>query len=366
MHLILDPELLKDYAPRRRVWQGIPSVERTAGGRLFFTWYSGGTCEEVGNFVLLATSEDDGLTVSDPIAVLAPEEGCRCFDPELWIDPHGRLWWTASESPSTRVFAAVCDTPDGDLRFSEPRPIGEGIMMNKPIVTEEGWLFPMAKWGQNVATGSVSVGRAGNLAHCVRTEDEGRTFQVLGGVDMPRRSFDEHQLVERRDGSLWMTVRTEYGIGEAFSKDGGVTWSEGRESGIFGPSSRFVLRRLSSGNLLLVYHNDPTRRTNLTATISRDDGATWEGGLLLDARPWVSYPDVTEANGEITVIYDRERGGFKSSLAEAQGDAREILLARFTEEDILCGALQSPAGFLQRVISRLGDYEGPDLYKTEK
>lgn len=363
MHLILDPELLVNYAPRRRVWQGIPSVERTAGGRLFFTWYTGGTREEVGNYVLLATSEDGGLTVSDPIAVLAPEEGCRCFDPELWIDPLGRLWWTASESPSTRVFAAVCDTPDGDLRFSDPRPIGEGIMMNKPIVTKKGWLFPMAKWGKNVGAGDVSLGEAGNLANCVRTVDEGRTFTVLGGVDMPRRSFDEHQLVERRDGSLWMTVRTEYGIGEARSYDGGITWSEGRESGITGPSSRFALRRLSSGNLLFVYHAHPGKRENLTAYLSRDDGKTWEGGLLLDGRANVSYPDVTEGDGEITVIYDRERGGFKESLAEAQGEAREILLSRFTEEDILHGALLSSGGFLQRVISRLGDYEGPELFQ---
>ena len=97
--------------------------------------------------------------------------------------------------------------------------------------------------------------------------------------------------------------------------------------------------------------------------ISRDDGKTWEGGLLLDGRSQVSYPDVTERDGEITVIYDRERGGFKESLAEAQGEAREILLARFTEEDILHGALLSSGGFLQRVISRLGDYEGPELFQ---
>ena len=362
MKLVKDPELLASYAPACRVWQGIPSVECSHGGRLFFTWYTGGTREGVGNYVVLAVSEDNGLTVSDPVLVLAPEEGSRCFDPELWIDPLGRLWWFASESPNTTVFAAVCDTPDGELCFSAPRPIGEGIMMNKPTVSPYGWLFPMAKWGQNVQTGDVSLGEAGNLANCVVSLDEGRTFTVKGGVDMPRRSFDEHQIVSRQDGSLWMTVRTEYGIGEAFSKDGGVTWSEGKDSGLHGPSSRFVLRRLSSGDLLLVYHNDPTHRTNLTAYISRDDGATWEGGLLLDARPWVSYPDVTEEDGVITVIYDRERGAYKSSLAEAEAEAREILLCRFTEEDVLSGKLSSRRGFLQRVLSRLGTLRGADPF----
>ena len=52
---------------------------------------------------------------------------------------------------------------------------------------------------------------------------------------------------------------------------------------------------------------------------------TWEGGLLLDAREDVSYPDGVQGDdGVIRVIYDYSR--FK---------AREILMASFTEEDVL-------------------------------
>ena len=61
--------------------------------------------------------------------------------------------------------------------------------------------------------------------------------------------------------------------------------------------------------------------------LSRDDGKTWEGFLLLDGREDVSYPDAAEdGEGRIFIAYDRKRYGDK-----------ELLLAVVTEEDILAG-----------------------------
>ncbi|MBT4816316.1 MAG: exo-alpha-sialidase, partial [Lentisphaerae bacterium] len=45
-----------------RQFQGIPGIERTAGGRLWATWYTGGVNEGPQNFAVLVTSTDDGLT----------------------------------------------------------------------------------------------------------------------------------------------------------------------------------------------------------------------------------------------------------------------------------------------------------------
>jgi hypothetical protein len=61
--------------------------------------------------------------------------------------------------------------------------------------------------------------------------------------------------------------------------------------------------------------------------VSKDDGRTWLGGLPLDARPGVSYPDGDEApDGTIRLIYDRNRTSDK-----------EILMACFAEADALAG-----------------------------
>jgi len=154
-------------------------------------------------------------------------------------------------------------------------------------------------------------------------------------VAFPGTEFDEHMLVELRDGRLWMLARTTQGMSESFSADRGATWSEPHPSAIQNPSARFFIRRLASGNLLLV-KNGPIetrlpRRSNLTAFLSSDDGHTWSKGLLLDDRALVSYPDGVQApDGMIRIAYDWNR----------HTDA-EILMARFREEDVLAGKFQS-------------------------
>lgn len=84
-----------------------------------------------------------------------------------------------------------------------------------------------------------------------------------------------------------------------------------------------------------------TGRSHLTAFLSSDDGRTWQGGLLLDPREKVSYPDGQQAaDGTIIIAYDCERVG-----------AREIDWAGFREEDILSGDANAPRVRLRNRIS---------------
>ena len=344
-----------------RQWQGIPAIERTGRGRLFACWYSGGKTEEPGNIIVVEKSDDDGRTWSDGFYTVAHDDGeVRCFDPALWIDPKGRLWlfWTQSwmyYDNRDGVWAALCDDPDAEnVVFGAPRRLMNGLMLNKPIVTKKGeWLFPAALWSRAFSRPWEDHPelRDEELANVYASLDAGETFERRGGVDMPERAFDEHCLVELSDGRLWMTVRTKYGIGQAFSADGGRTWENIGPSGHTGPNSRFFVRRLKSGRLIMVNHVNPTYQTspldwnarnNLVAMLSDDDGKTWRGALVLDTRNEISYPDGVQAdNGDIYIIYDRERCG-----------AREILMAVFTEEDILEGRLVSPRGRLRQLVNR--------------
>ncbi|NCA10353.1 exo-alpha-sialidase [bacterium] len=101
-----------------RTWQGIPGLERTAKGRVFVSWFTGGAKEpEPLNTVVLSHSDDGGKTFSAPQAIALPlDDGTRCYDPCLWIDPRGRLWYLFNRSvkDSTRhgVYARICDDPD--------------------------------------------------------------------------------------------------------------------------------------------------------------------------------------------------------------------------------------------------------------
>ena len=108
-----------------------------------------------------------------------------------------------------------------------------------------------------------------------------------------------------------------------------------------GPDSRFFLRRLRSGRLLLISNDSPCARERLSAFLSEDDGLSWPYRLLLDNRKQVSYPDAAESPaGTISLIYDCNRcnGGY-------------IFLSQITEEDILAGSLVTPASFLGREVS---------------
>ena len=353
--LITDKNELFNYSIDKRLWQGIPSIEVSKKGRIFLTYYSGGTKEEVGNFCILSQS-DDGEHFED-IAITF-QDGARCYDPCLWIDPLGRLWFTWAVDPDRAVWASVCDDPDAcNLVWSEPKRIGREVMMNKPTVLSTGeWIFPIAVW--NVLGPIVQQSdEKEKLAFAYKSIDNGKSFERLGGCDMPKRSFDEHMILELEDGRLAMYVRTTYGIGVSYSYDRGKTWTKGENSGLRGPCSRFFIRRLSSGRILQINHYNNVGRSHLTAMLSEDDGKTWPYKLLLDERANVSYPDATEnEDGYIYITYDRERGAFLDSLDKVYASAREILVAKITENDIINGSLTSEGGYLKKVASKLGKY----------
>lgn len=346
------------YHAAARLWQGIPSVERTPDGTFWATWYSGGKTEDPDNYALVVRSDDQGETWSEPVLVVDPPGLVRAFDPNLWCDPLGRLWFFWAQSYGGfdgrfGVWMSRCDEPGAPvMQWSPPRRLCHGIMLNKPTVLSTGeWLFPTALWApsgwlpaDNPAFANFANLNDERFSSVYVTRDEGESFALLGRADVPERVFDEHMVVERRDGSLWMLVRLLHGIGESVSTDRGKTWSPGQDSGLGGPCSRFFIRRLQSGRLLLVNHYEFTGRNNLTALLSDDDGATWPHRMLLDERNDVSYPDGFQApDGTLHIIYDRERYG-----------AKEILLASFTEADVLAGKPTTAACRLRRLVSRVG------------
>ena len=181
--------------------------------------------------------------------------------------------------------------------------------------------------------------------------DQGDHWQLRGGIIFEDSCFNEHSIVELRDGRLWMLSRCHAEIAQSFSEDGGATWQP-QQTAFPHISSKCAIRRLQSGNLLLVRHGadlgaaTPTR-CDLAAFLSTDDGATWSSGLLLDERTGVSYPEIAQTpDGDIYVYYDRNRAA----------DA-EILFARFCEEDVLA---QTPirASLKNAIKARTGMRKG--------
>lgn len=340
------PPLLPLHSVTNRAHVGIPSLAVSKGGRLWATWYTGVTPgEDQNNYVVLSTSGDRGKTWKEVLTVDPDAEGPRrTFDPELWIAPDGKLRWFWADRvmpynnvASDALWMLVLDDPESETSaWHPPARIAHGVMMDKPIALSTGeWALPVCTWFSD------------NSSKMIVSADSGRTWSVRGGANIPKkdRTFDEHAFVERKDGSLWALARTTYGIAESVSTDRGKTWPDMTPAPLAHTSSRFFITRLASGNLLLVKHgplHTKTGRSHLTAYLSKDDGRSWEGGLLLDERKGVSYPDGQQAaDGLIRVIYDYDRTG-----------ARQILFAAFREEDAAAGKPVSDAVRLRQVVSQ--------------
>lgn len=294
--------------------------------------------------------------------MIDPPGNVRAFDPCLWRTPSNELFlfWAQSYGGfdgRAGCWYSVCRDPDEAPNvWTEPRRIADGVMLNKPTVLMNGeWALPITLWGHVKSSLNPNVPNC--LAKMYVSSDQGKTFEYRGGVDMPNRWFDESMILEKNDGTLQMLTRRKDGIGEAFSHDGGRTWGKIGKFCLGGPNSRFHIRKLHSGHILLINHWSPDNRfdtprgddpdymarNNLAAFLSVDDGKTWSAPLLLDERELVSYPDAVQTpDDQIYIIYDRERNVEK-----------ELLLARITEEDILRGKLVSDGSFLRKIISKL-------------
>ncbi|MCP5560774.1 MAG: exo-alpha-sialidase [Verrucomicrobiaceae bacterium] len=348
-------------AEMERTWQGIPGLERTANGRVFSSWFTGGPKEpSPDNTVLLCYSDDQAKTFTSPQAMGLPKDGTRCFDPTLWIDPKGRLWYIFNRGNKDTavhdVHARICDDPDATPPvFGDEFRVGFdeapfAFRMNKPTVLSTGeWIMPVT---HAVKPAHDWFPFSDQLQGVGISHDEGKTWKLHGALNTPKWAL-ECMIVELKDGRLWLLTRTGSGfLWESHSSDKGETWDEPKASTIANPGSRFFIRRLTSGNLLLVNHYKFKGRSHLTAQISTDDGQTWNEGLLLDERSSISYPDgIQDKDGLLWITYDRDRQG-----------AGEILLAKFKEEDVIAGKNVSGAVILKQIISKL---DKPKLLPAE-
>ena len=356
----LNTKPLPKYDYRQLDYGMTIGIERTPKGRLWACWVAGGDSPKA--FFVLATSDDDGEAWSRPRLVVDSHSKNLPRDRSilvgnLWTDPRGRLWLIFDQSMDmfdgrAGVWAALCENPDADEpAWSGPRRIWHGVTLNKPTVLSTGeWLLPISldqRGGFGPFKGAFRELDPYRGANVFASTDQGVTWQRRGCATFPNPDWHEHMFVERKDGTLWMLARTAKGIMQSTSTDRGKSWeTPSAPEGIRQPVARFHIRRLASGRILMVKHGDTMDthegRSKLKAFLSEDEGRTWKGGLMLDVRTGVSYPDGVQApDGTIYISYDRNRS--------TDG---EILLARFTEEDVLNGRLLSPRAKLRMLISR--------------
>lgn len=317
-----------NYGEISRQWQGVTGMEVTTNGRIFAGWVTGGNGEpRADNYLVIVYSDDQGETWND-LYILDSTPTVRLNDPEFWQQPDGSLAIYYSQGKTgnafdgqTGVWQITIANPDDDpseFIVTEQRRLFDGLMRNRPVILSDGtWLATPNLYADD------------DYTVVFESMDEGQTWTERSRAYIPNaRTFDETIIVEKLDGSLWMTVRSTTGqIIQTFSYDKGYTWVASSYTGIQNPSARFQIIRLDSGNLLLIANNHATARLNMTAFLSYDDGATWSHSLLIDAGT-TTYPAVAVTpDGIIHLVYDKDR---VSSVAK-------VMYTNFTEAEIIAG-----------------------------
>lgn len=320
----------------RFVWNGITSIE-VRGDVILYSWYTGGEGEpRVENLVVFTRSLDGGETWEDLEIACDPPGSVRAADPTLWIDPQGNLrHWvcvndTGREAGDWEVRERVSEDYCGAAVTWRPwrrveAGLGDWLNINKPIVRSDGaWVYPaMVRTGPSGGRPYFEGFKCGAV---VVSADGGETWTGYRTGEFQGSWVWEPMVFERDDGDIVMFIRTDVGqIFQARSADGGETWSPFSGTGLPNPNTRFHLRKLPGGPVIVL--NNPSaknwgERTPLALHVSRDDGESFRELYILDTDELFMYPDAALGGDGHTLHMSYEN---RRDIFYARCDLREVL-----------------------------------------
>ncbi|MDG3004439.1 sialidase family protein [Paludisphaera mucosa] len=237
----------------------------------------------------------------------------------VWEAPDGLVWlfyvvrfgdtWSNS-----RVAAKVSSDTAETWSDSSLLVLEEGTLVrNRPIVLSSGeYLLPLyhETGADTEFTGADTYSFF--LRYDPRTKawtPTGRIISPKGNLQPAPEELSPGNVVAycRRAGdykpdTVGYVVRSE-------SRDGGRTWSEGRDSAFPNPNAAVDLLRTRKGNLLLFFNDSMSRRTPLTVALSPDLDRSWPVRRnVVEGEGDFGYPMALQAkDGSIHLVYTSER-----------------------------------------------------------
>jgi predicted neuraminidase len=237
----------------------------------------------------------------------------------VWQAPDGVVWlfyvvrfgdtWSTS-----RVQFKI--SRDGAETWSDASVLSleEGTMVrNRPIVlSDRHYLLPVY---HETGHDPEKVG-ADSTSLFLRFEPSKRRWTKTGPIRSAKGNIQpavveleaSHLIAYCRRGGDYDPKTVGY-IVRAESTDGGLTWSEGKDSAFPNPNAAVDFLKLKSGRLLLVFNDSMTRRTPLTAALSDDLDRTWPSRRnIREGEGDFGYPSAFQArDGRIHVVFTSER-----------------------------------------------------------
>jgi predicted neuraminidase len=287
-------------------------------GDLYLVYY-GGAGEYAVDTAVFGSRKKHGTTQWSPPEPIARDPFRSVGNAVVWEAPDGVVWlfyvvrygrtWSTSriqlkvshDHAQTWSDASVLSLEEGDM------------VRNRPIVLSSGdYLLPFYhETGHDTeATGPDSVSFF--MRYHPATHTWSRTGPIRsknGNIQPAVVQLGEKNLIAycRRGGDY--DPKTIGYIVRAESRDGGQTWSEGKDSSFPNPNAAVELLKLKSGRLLLIYNDSMTRRTPLSVAISPDEDRTWPFKRnICEGDKDFGYPSAFQArDGQIHLVYTSDR-----------------------------------------------------------
>ena len=323
-------------APRPCTAFRIPGIIRTAAGSLVACFdarynHEGDLCADID--VATVRSTDGGQTWTRPEVSMdaGPGHNNGCGDPCILQDPTtGRIWMqslvchfsggaslgvskTGFDKDKTGQWGMVYSDDDGktwckdyvnptrQIKKEEWTTIlagpGNGIVTSKGVI-----VFPAQIWQRGANPNCMST-------ICYST-DGGKNWAYGNGV--PHKT-SECQVVELQDGSIMINCRNETWAGKRVvyvTRDLGKTWQphETNCKDLVEPTCQGSIISVDSakhGRLLLFSNPKVYPRSFMTVRASRDDGKTWNEGVLYDTRRCMGYSCQAMVDADhVGIIYE--------------------------------------------------------------
>lgn len=150
---------------------------------------------------------------------------------------------------------------------------------------------------------------------CYYSDDEGRSWSESNHLSLPDAALMEPSVVDCRDGSLYMSIRTKLGyLYQARSNDSGRSWVSLSRSTVASAEAPSTLIRGAGGEILWMFWcNTPYvpgkskwfERHDLAWAYSRDHGGTWSSPVTIehDRSRSFGYVDANIVGEEVFLTY---------------------------------------------------------------
>ncbi len=289
-----------------------------SNGDLYLVYYGGAGEYAVETGVFASRKHKGESSWSAPRAI-ARDPFRSVGNGVVWEAPDGLLWlfyvvrygetWSTS-----RIQCKVSRDLGETWSDSSVLSLQEGDMVrNRPIVLKGGdYILPIYNETGNdpEMTGPDSMSLVLRYHPSTRVWTRSKPIRSAKGNIQPA-------VVELADGRLIAYCRRggDYNpktigyIVRAESSDGGLTWTEGKDTAFPNPNAAVDLITLKSGRLFLVYNNSMVHRSPLSIALSSDQERTWpiRLDLLADNRDY-GYPMALQAkDGRIHLVYTSDK-----------------------------------------------------------